>query len=531
MKYYKLLSNRNRKEVGRKPQSQDGYVGDIQQDFMPWEGKIDFDFKLPEPNLEKKAKQVSFLDVAFVHSYRFLVLDDSLLSFFKEFNLGNYQNWKINTWQNKQLIEKYNLFIINDTKQAEYINYSKSEFLIGKLGDWRDVSIRKSVIVENYIDYNNLKNNLRKTKDKKRLRHNKIVLDLSNVSEDMFRIVNAPPGGYFVSEKLKNAIEENGFTGMGGTTITLGGIDAGATRILMNPPIETDEEGTCPPGYAKDPVTDECISICNGGKVYNATTNECECPEDLTENQDGNCVMTEDDCNTSKEDLKDVFPNTSEATLEEIADAINEHGKDFGIDTKEKLQHFLAQAGHESAKFSAFEENLNYRVNRLGISYWKEYFNPHTNPIADPNKANPNDFSSNTSSIYVDHVSFANHVYNDAYRKNNIGNVNIGDGYKYRGRGVFQLTGRTNYTNFNTFYQANYDSSVNLLNNPDLVASNKEIAVISALWFYKNKVLDKITVDNNTSVKAVTEKINGGKNGLNDRKELHTKTEINIDCL
>lgn len=91
--------------------------------------------------------------------------------------------------------------------------------------------------------------------------------------------------------------------------------------------------------------------------------------------------------------------------------------------------------------------------------------------------------------------------------------------------------GRTNYTNFNTFYQANFDSSVNLLNNPDLVASNKEIAVISALWFYKNKVLDKINVDDNTSVKAVTEKINGGKNGLNDRKELHTKTKTNIDCL
>ena len=74
----------------------------------------------------------------------------------------------------------------------------------------------------------------------------------------------------------------------------------------------------------------------------------------------------------------------------------------------------------------------------------------------------------------------------------------------------FQLTGRTNYTNFSAFYQANYDSSVNLLNNPDLVASNKEIAVISALWFYKKNVLDKIIVDGNISVEKVTEKVNGG---------------------
>jgi len=103
--------------------------------------------------------------------------------------------------------------------------------------------------------------------------------------------VGANYSGVSYYDLINYSVSPGGFvTGIGGTTITLGGIDAGATRILMNPPIETDEEGTCPPGYAKDPVTDECISICNGGKVYNEVTNECECPEDLTENQDGNCV-------------------------------------------------------------------------------------------------------------------------------------------------------------------------------------------------------------------------------------------------
>ncbi|CAA0233772.1 conserved hypothetical protein [Tenacibaculum maritimum] len=212
MKYYNLISNRNRKEVGCKPQSQEGYIGDIQQEFMPWEGKIDFDFKLPEPNLEKKAKQVSFLDVAFIHSYRFLVLDDNLLNLLKDFNIGNYQDWKINTWQNKELIEKYNLFLLNDTKQFEYVDYKKSSFYSKKLGDWNNSSIQKSVFVENYDDYNEKKEELRK--DKLMLLHRKVTLDLSKTNEDMFRIINAPPGGYFVSEKLKNAIEEKGFTGM-----------------------------------------------------------------------------------------------------------------------------------------------------------------------------------------------------------------------------------------------------------------------------------------------------------------------------
>ncbi|MEE9379018.1 MAG: hypothetical protein V3V33_13380 [Candidatus Lokiarchaeia archaeon] len=212
MKYYNLISSRNRKEVGKKPQSETGSQGDIQQDFMPWEGKIDFDFKLPEPFLEKKAKQVSFLDVAFIHSYRFLVLDDSLLSLFKDFNIGNYQNWKINVWQNKLLIEKYNLFLINDTKQGEYIDFSKSEFYSKKLGDWNNSSVQKPIFVKDYDEYVSEKEELRK--DKLMLLHKKVTLNLSKTNEDMFRIINAPPGGYFVSEKLKNAIEENGYTGI-----------------------------------------------------------------------------------------------------------------------------------------------------------------------------------------------------------------------------------------------------------------------------------------------------------------------------
>lgn len=75
-------------------------------------------------------------------------------------------------------------------------------------------------------------------------------------------------------------------------------------------------------------------------------------------------IEDEEDCDTSKESLKEVFPNTSDDRLQEIADAINEHGKDFGIDTKKKLQHFISQAGHESANFTDFTENLNYRVKK-----------------------------------------------------------------------------------------------------------------------------------------------------------------------
>ena len=110
-----------------------------------------------------------------------------------------------------------------------------------------------------------------------------------------------------------------------------------------------------------------------------------------------------------------------------------------------------------------------------------------------------------------------------------MGNSNFGDGYKFRGRGIFQLTGKYNYQKFTTFYQSKYDSNIDFTTNPDLVATNIEIAVISALWFYENNVnSDSITSD--TSVNEVTKKINGGKKGLKHRKSLFNKTKIHINC-
>ena len=222
----------------------------------------------------------------------------------------------------------------------------------------------------------------------------------------------------------------------------------------------------------------------------------------------------------------------------DIADAINTHGKDFGIDTDEKLQHFISQAAHEATnpvngiEFDTFEENLNYRWARLGTKdYWENHFNPIANPTADPYKKNPNDYKRNGTSNYVNVTKFANYVYDDAYRKARfrLGNTNIGDGYKYRGRGIFQLTGRTNYQQFNTFYRERYNSSLNFINNPDLLATDTEIAVISALWYYDNKV-NSNSITSTTTVEKVTKKINGGKKGLKHREQLFNKTKNHINC-
>lgn len=326
-----------------------------------------------------------------------------------------------------------------------------------------------------------------------------------------------------------NFINQNGD---GGPTNSPGGYSSVAGSIYANNNSTDDEseEGECPDGYVKNLTTGDCNPICSGGKIYNTTTKKCECPEGKVEDSNGNCV---DDCDTSKEDLKKVFPSASDSKLKEIADAINTYGKDFGIDNKDKLRHFLSQAGHESTKMTAFEENLNYRWKKLGeTNYWKKYFNLHTDGDKDSTKANPNDFKRSATSVYVNKEKFANHVYDDANREEGykLGNTSEGDGYKYRGRGIIQLTGKSNYEKFNTFYQDKYDKNKNLVSNPDLVKTDMKIAIISALWFFNKEVIDKTIVNDKTTVKSVTLKVNGGTNGLPDRKKLYKKAKDNIDC-
>ena len=229
------------------------------------------------------------------------------------------------------------------------------------------------------------------------------------------------------------------------------------------------------------------------------------------------CVK-DDDCNTSKEKLALMFPNAPISTLETLAQMINDKGRDFGIDNKEELQHFLTQAGHESNGFSSINvtENLNYISPSRIANVWPLRFS-----LTDITKLNP-----------INYVNEPFLLGNAAYhtRMGN-GNISSGDGYNYRGRGIVQLTGKTNYTDFENFYNQTFSPQIDIVNNPDLVASDDNLSILSALWFFKVKVLDKMTIDPNTTVKAVTFKVNGGTNGLPDRIVKFNNAVINIDCI
>ena len=170
----------------------------------------------------------------------------------------------------------------------------------------------------------------------------------------------------------------------------------------------------------------------------------------------------------------------------------------YGIDTPLRKAHFLAQVAHESGGFKFVVENLNYSASVL-YNVFRKYF---------PNLDIANEYTRQQEKI-------ANKVY--ANRMGN-GNEESGDGWKYRGRGALQLTGKNNYTAF-----AKYLDRPEILDNPDLVAT--EYAFESAMFFFDRNNLWSICdkgIDSNTMTK-LTRRINGGTNGLEHRKVLTLK--------
>ena len=174
-----------------------------------------------------------------------------------------------------------------------------------------------------------------------------------------------------------------------------------------------------------------------------------------------------------------------------VIDSIPEVASKFGINTPLRVAHFLAQCGHESGGFRVTQENLNYSAKGLN-GIFRKYF---------PTEAAAAAYARNPQKI-------ANKVY--ANRMAN-GSEASGDGYKFRGRGYIQLTGRDNYTQFGKAI------GVDIPSNPDLVSS--KYALASAAWFWSKNGLNKLA-DNgasDTAVTSITKRVNGGTIGLADR--------------
>ena len=159
-----------------------------------------------------------------------------------------------------------------------------------------------------------------------------------------------------------------------------------------------------------------------------------------------------------------------------------------------RAAHFFAQTAHETGGFKAFSENLNYSADGLNKIFPKYFKNAGRDANA---------YARNPEKI-------ANVVY--ASRMGN-GDEASGDGWKYRGRGALQLTGKANYEAF-----AKYLNNNEVLENPDLVAT--KYAFESAMFFFERNKLWSICDQgiNDAAILALTKRINGGTHGLEDRK-------------
>ena len=173
--------------------------------------------------------------------------------------------------------------------------------------------------------------------------------------------------------------------------------------------------------------------------------------------------------------------------------------ENFGVNTPLRLAHFLAQCGHESGGFRLTQENLNYSAKGL-MGIFKKYF--PTQALADAYARKPE--------------KIANRVYGG--RMGN-GPEATGEGFKFRGRGYIQLTGKSNYAAFDLAVEDD------ILANPDLVSTKHALA--SAAWFWKKNGLNLIADTGSTAevVTKITKRVNGGTIGLPDRikhfKEYH----------
>lgn len=188
--------------------------------------------------------------------------------------------------------------------------------------------------------------------------------------------------------------------------------------------------------------------------------------------------------NTTNFNLDKLKGHIPDSVISQIPEVANK----FKIDTPLKLAHFLAQCGHESGGFKIVTENLNYSADGLRRIFPRHF----SGTLAESYARNPQRIASR---------AYGGRMGN--------GDESTGDGWRFRGRGYIQLTGKDNYREFDKFVDDN------ILENPDLVST--KYPLLSAAWFFHKNCLNRAVDASDATVTSVTRCVNGGTIGLADR--------------
>lgn len=198
----------------------------------------------------------------------------------------------------------------------------------------------------------------------------------------------------------------------------------------------------------------------------------------------------------SKEKLNELLKGVEKDKVGEWYQLLKEKLPEYGITTEKRVASFLSQVGHESRNFTQIRENLNYQSSdRIRKVFGNRFVDSSVRPsdlVGNPEKT-------------------ANFVYSDMLGN---GPPESGDGWKFRGGGLMQLTGRNNYEAFAKSQGITADQASNFV-------ETKEGALVSALWFWKRNDLNSQT--DHGGIEQVTQTINGGQIGIDDRKRRFSK--------
>jgi putative chitinase len=201
-----------------------------------------------------------------------------------------------------------------------------------------------------------------------------------------------------------------------------------------------------------------------------------------------------------------VAAGVKQATAEKWARAVSLACQEFGIDTAQRIAGFLSQCAHESGGFERLQENLNYSADGMA-GIWPRRFavlGPDKKPVKKDGKNQPNKFA---LALHRKPEMIANVVYSG--RMGN-GPTESGEGWKYRGRGLKQLTGKDNHR------ACSEGLGVDLVENPDLLLE-PVYAARSAAWFWATNKCNNFA--DTGDIEGLTKRINGGLIGIDDRKK------------
>jgi putative chitinase len=195
--------------------------------------------------------------------------------------------------------------------------------------------------------------------------------------------------------------------------------------------------------------------------------------------------------------IKTILKNNNEAEI--WGELILKILPIYQINTQQRIIHFLTQICYESNYCNKLEENLNYSSDNL-IKNCSQHFSKE---LALEFGKNPDHVA---NPIMVGNIMYCHRLGN--------GDIESGDGYKYRGRGLIQLTGKINYQRFSQ----DLFNNDKLVSNPDIVMTDKEVALNSSCWFWKINHLNLLADEDN--LELITKRVNGSVFSLENRQKL-----------